>query len=64
MKQKAIAELEVLPWLRKKIQEKDKKASVEKFGGDKFIWFLRKGGIIKIYQSILQMDKTYEFISK
>lgn len=47
MKQKAIAELEVLPWLRGKIQEKDKKASVEKFGGDKFIWFLRKGGITR-----------------
>ena len=47
MKQKAIAELEILPWLREKIQEKDKKASVEKFGGDKFIWFLRKGGITR-----------------
>jgi len=47
MKQKAIAELEVLPWLRDKIQEKDSKASVEKFGGDKFIWFLRKGGITR-----------------
>jgi len=47
MKQKAIAELEVLPWLREKIKEKDKKATVEKFGGDKFIWFLRKGGITR-----------------
>jgi len=47
MKQKAIAELEILPWLREKIQEKDKKASVKKFGGDKFIWFLRKGGITR-----------------
>ncbi|MBP8590919.1 hypothetical protein KBI33_00400 [Candidatus Shapirobacteria bacterium] len=47
MKQKAIAELEVLPWLKKKIRQKDKKAVVEKFGGDKFIWFLRKGGITR-----------------
>ncbi|MEO0233637.1 MAG: hypothetical protein ABIN39_05295 [candidate division WOR-3 bacterium] len=47
MKQKAIAELEVLPWLREKVKEKDKKATVEKFGGDKFIWFLRKGGITR-----------------
>ncbi|MDE0118996.1 MAG: hypothetical protein OXM55_03185 [Bdellovibrionales bacterium] len=47
MKQKAIAELEVLPWLKGKIKKKDKKARVEKFGGDKFIWFLRKGGITR-----------------
>lgn len=47
MKQKAIAELEVLPWLRDKIRDKDKKAIVEKCGGDKFIWFLRKGGITR-----------------
>lgn len=47
MKQKAIAELEILPWLREKVREKDKKAEVEKYGGDKFIWFLRKGGITR-----------------
>lgn len=47
MKQKAIAELEILPWLRKKIQERDKKVIVQKFGGDRFIWFLRKGGITR-----------------
>ena len=47
MKQKAIAELEVLPWLREKIQQKDKGAILEKFGGDKSIWFLRKGGITR-----------------
>ena len=34
MKQKAIAELEVLPWLKEKIRKKDKKAHVEKFGGN------------------------------
>lgn len=37
MKQKAIAELEILHWFRDKIREKDKKATVEKFGGDRFI---------------------------
>ncbi len=47
MKQKAIAELEILPWLRNKIQKEDKNAKVEKYGGDKFIWFLRKGGITR-----------------
>ena len=47
MKQKAIAELEVLPWLTDQIKKADKNACVEKFGGDKFIWFLRKGGITR-----------------
>ena len=47
MKQKAIAELEVLPWLIDQIKKTDKKAKIEKFGGDKFIWFLRKGGITR-----------------
>lgn len=45
MKQKAIAELEMLLWLKNKFKEKDKRINVEKFGGDKHIWFLRKGGI-------------------
>jgi len=47
MKKKAIAELEVLAWLEKKIKKlhpKDKVA-VKKYGGDKFLWFLRKGGV-------------------
>ena len=47
MKQKAIAELEVLPWLEEKIKQADTKACIEKSGGDKFIWFLRKGGITR-----------------
>jgi hypothetical protein len=54
MKQKAIAELEILPWLRGKIREKDKKAVVEKFGGDRFIWFLRKGGITREQDFIIK----------
>jgi hypothetical protein len=47
MKKKAIAELEVLAWLEKKIKKlypKDK-VVVTKYGGDKFLWFLRKGGV-------------------
>ena len=47
MKQKAIAELEILPWLREKITKTNKRVCVEKSGGDKFIWFLRKGGITR-----------------
>ena len=54
MKQKAIAELEVLPWLRQRIKKKDEKAIVEKFGGDKFIWFLRKGGITREPDFVVQ----------
>lgn len=54
MKQKAIAELEVLPWLRQRIKKKHKKAIVEKFGGDKFIWFLRKGGITREPDFVVQ----------
>ena len=48
MKQKAIAELEILPWLNSKLKELTKQdIKVEKYGGDKFIWFLRKGGITR-----------------
>lgn len=54
MKQKAIVELEILSWLRGKIKEEDNKAIVEKFGGDKFIWFLRKGGITREPDFILK----------
>ena len=48
MKKKAIAELEILPWLNLKLKELTKQdVRVEKYGGDKFIWFLRKGGITR-----------------
>ena len=47
MKQKAIIELEVLPWLKKKTQKEEKNAKVEKYGGDRFMWFLRNGGITR-----------------
>lgn len=47
MKRKAIAELEILEWLESKIKElyPGKQVKVYKSGGDKFLWFLRKGGI-------------------
>lgn len=47
MKRKAIAELEVLPWIEPILQERhpDQQVRVEKSGGDKFLWFLRTGGV-------------------
>lgn len=47
MKRKAIAELEVIEWLEKKLKKLNpkKKVKIYKSGGDKFLWFLRKGGI-------------------
>lgn len=49
MKKKAIAELEVIDWLENKVKElyPNKKVRVYKTGGDKFLWFLRKGGITR-----------------
>lgn len=48
MKKKAIAELEILPWLENTARAfyRDK-VSVEKSGGDRFIWFLRAGGVTR-----------------
>ena len=62
MKQKAIVELEILPWLRKKIKKTNKKTLVEKSGGDKFIWFLRKGGITREPDFIIKYNKKTEYI--
>jgi hypothetical protein len=47
MKRKAIVELEVLEWLENKLKElyPGKEVKVYKSGGDKFLWFLRKGGV-------------------
>jgi len=50
MKKKAIAELEIIEYLRDKLKEhytNAKDINVEKWGGDKFLWFLRKGGITR-----------------
>ena len=63
MKQKAISELEVLPWLDSKIREKRENARVEKYGGDKFLWFLRKGGITRDPDfAVTHPDGKKEFI--
>ena len=47
MKKKVIAELEVLEWLASKVKKRypNKHTYVYKSGGDKFLWFLRKGGV-------------------
>ncbi|MCL2312768.1 MAG: hypothetical protein FWC41_09850 [Firmicutes bacterium] len=46
MKQKAIAELETIDWLAKKLTELYvEKTTVRKTGGDAFVWFLKKSGI-------------------
>ncbi len=49
MKKKAIAELEVLDWIPHALEREfpGKKIRVQKSGGDKFIWFLRAGGITR-----------------
>ena len=49
MKKKAIAELEIKDWLEKNLKKELKRSdiTVEKYGGDKFSWFLRGGGITR-----------------
>lgn len=49
MKKKAISELEIIEWLQEKLKNSFgvERVRVEKFGGDRFIWFLRKGGITR-----------------
>ncbi|NLM90046.1 MAG: hypothetical protein GX179_02510 [Candidatus Cloacimonetes bacterium] len=64
MKKKAIAELEILEWLEDKIKElyPEKCVKVYKSGGDKFLWFLRKGGISREPDYIAEInDKKIEF---
>jgi len=48
MKKKAIAELEILPWIEEKlrIEYNNKDLQVEKAGGDRFIWFTRGKSMI------------------
>jgi len=64
MKKKAIAELEVLEWLEKKVKKlyPDNQIKVYKSGGDKFLWFLRKGGVSREPDFIAEIDgKKIEF---
>ncbi|MEK6681589.1 MAG: hypothetical protein AABY79_06445 [Nitrospirota bacterium] len=58
MKKKAIAELEVLEWLEDKVKElyPKKQVKVYKSGGDKFLWFLRKGGISRESDFVAEID--------
>ena len=58
MKKKAIVELEVLEWLESKVKElyPKKQVKVYKSGGDKFLWFLRKGGVSREPDFIAEID--------
>ena len=58
MKKKAIAELEILDWLKDKLKEmySKRRVSVFKSGGDKFLWFLRQGGISRAPDFIAEID--------
>jgi len=58
MKKKAIAELEVLDWVATKVKEMNlgKNVRVYKSGGDKFLWFLRKGGVNREPDFIVEVD--------
>ena len=65
MKKKAIAELEVLPWLQKTLQKElnQKNLIVRKSGGDAFLWFLRRGGITREADfELIYPDNKKEFI--
>jgi len=64
MKKKAIAELEILEWLEGKVKEMypGKQIQVYKSGGDKFLWFLRKGGVSREPDFTAEVDdKKIEF---
>jgi len=58
MKKKAIAELEILEWLEEKVKNLYPKSQVKvyKSGGDKFLWFLRKGGVSREPDFIAEID--------
>src|SRR3989338_2205702 len=58
MKKKAIAELEVLEWLKDKVKElyPKKQVKVYKSGGDKFLWFLREGGVTRESDFAAEID--------
>jgi len=58
MKKKAIAELEVLEWLEKKVKPLYPNAQVKvyKSGGDKFLWFLRRGGVSRKPEFVAEVN--------
>ena len=49
MKKKAIAELEIMDWLKAVLEQShpDVSVAVSKAGGDAFLWFLRKGNVTR-----------------
>ncbi len=71
MKRKAIAELEMMVYLpsilEKEFQKKD--LSVRKSGGDRFLWFLRKGGITRepdfiVYMGTKEIEVEFQHAMK
>ena len=56
MKKKAIAELEIRGWLEKLLRQeyKNNNIGVKKYGGDKFLWFLRNGGVTQASDYVVQ----------
>jgi len=60
MKKKAIVELEIKEWLEEKLKKelKNKDIVVEKYGGDKFLWFLRGGGITRDPDYIVYINEN------
>jgi len=58
MKKKSIAELEVLEWIEGKVKGMypSRHVKVYKSGGDKFLWFLRQGGISRDPDFIAEVD--------
>jgi hypothetical protein len=58
MKKKAIAELEIVEWLEEKVKAlyPGKQIKVYKSGGDRFLWFLRKGGISREPDFVVEID--------
>lgn len=62
MKKKAIAELEIKDWLQEKLKTFFKRddVSVEKYGGDRFLWFLREGGITREPDFVAHIGKDKE----
>jgi len=60
MKKKAITELEIREWIENKlkIEYGRNDIKVEKCGGDKFLWFLRGGGITREPDFIAHIGET------
>jgi hypothetical protein len=66
MKKKAIAELEILEWLESKVKQLYPKTQVKvyKSGGDKSLWFLRKGGVSREPDFIAEIEFEFQYAEK